>query len=128
MSNMRLSIALPADLDRYEIARCIPEDELSFETNSLPARPGTSHEPFTIVAVILVSAQALAGIAAWMLKKRTRGTVTTVTDIEWPDGKKEKRTVTVELKSSTTQAEVLEALGQQLPLNPDVLGAALELA
>ncbi len=59
-------------LDRHELKESVPDGSLQLTEATSPGRTGTSYEPLRAVAIVLLSAAALRGVAAWLLKKRRR--------------------------------------------------------
>jgi len=92
VSNIRI-LGLRA-LDQHEMRDSIPNADLTFEPQVPAERGATSHEPATVVAVVLISAAALNGLAAWLLKKRHRKDVTIEVEKKRGDGSSERVAVT----------------------------------
>lgn len=49
-------------LDEREIRQFVPEEGLALEQQEAEGRPGTSYEPFTMVAIVLLSASVSSDI------------------------------------------------------------------
>ncbi len=112
-------------LDQHELRDSIPTDNLTFEPQIPAERAGTSYEPATVIAVVLLSSAALNGLAAWVLKKRHRKDVSIEIEKKKPDGSYERVAVTVHMSESSTKADVVRAVGAQLGVDPSVLAAAV---
>src|SRR5260370_38553148 len=112
-------------LDQHEMRDSIPPDSLTFEAQALAERGGTSYEPATVIAVVLLSAAALKGLAAWLLKKRHRKDLTVEIEKKKPDGSYERVAVTVHMSNSSTEADVVRAVGEQLGVDQSLLATAL---
>jgi hypothetical protein len=126
VSNIRI-LGLRA-LDQHEMRDSIPNADLTFEPQVPAERGATSHEPATVVAVVLISAAALNGLAAWLLKKRHRKDVTIEVEKKRGDGSSERVAVTVHMSESSTKADVVRAVGERLGIDQSVIGTALGLA
>ncbi len=115
-------------LDERELRDVLAGDDITFEEPASGDRKGTAHEPITTVAVVLLTAQALQIVAAWLLKRRHRRQVEVVTEVSRPDGSYERKVIKLELTDSSSQADVVQAVGEQLGVDASLIGNALKLA
>jgi hypothetical protein len=115
-------------LDRHELQESLPADSLRLTEATPPGRIGTSYEPLTTVAIVLLSAAALRGITAWLLKKRHRGRVEYDVAVRRPDGSTEHRRLVIEFSESSTDEAVVRALGEQLGAAETVISEAVSSA
>ena len=113
-------------LDEREFQDAIPATNLTLEREEAEGRPGTAYEPFTTVAVVLLTSAAIKGIAAWILKKRRCQEVAIEVDEEYPDGSRKRITLHFTLSESSSQADVVRAIGEQLAIDPTILTEALK--
>ena len=112
-------------LDQREMRDLIPAADLRFESHGSPDRPGASYEPATMIALLVISAPVLKGLAAWILKKRHRKNVVVDVEKKHPDGSYERVSVKVHMTDSSTDADVMRAVGEQLGIDPSLLAAAI---
>jgi hypothetical protein len=110
-------------LDRHEMQNLIPAADLAFEEPTAADRPGTSFEPATLIALLVLSGPVLKGLAAWILKKRNRKDVAVEVEKRQADGSYQRVAVTMHLSESSTEAEVVRALGQQLGIDHSLIAA-----
>ena len=115
-------------LDLHELRESLPDDSLRLTEATPPGRVGTSYEPLTSVAIVLVSAAALRGIAAWLLKKRHRGRVEYDVEVRRADGSSERRRLVIEFSESSTDEAVVRALGEQFGAAESVISEAVSSA
>jgi hypothetical protein len=93
----------------------------NIEPVSVERAPGQFGEPVTISVILAVGAvtsvSAIAiGISAWLMKKRDSDILTQDFEIEYPDGRKERRHFSRKISNeSATDPELLKALKQALP-------------
>jgi hypothetical protein len=114
------------DLDEDELRKAVPPENLKIKRQEPEGRPGTSYEPFTTVAIVLLTASALQGIAAWLLKKRHRKRVELEAEIRRPDGSFEHITAIFDFSESSSEPEVVRAVGEQFRVDPAVVTEALQ--
>jgi hypothetical protein len=109
-------------LDERELAAALPAEAITFERpQAAPARHG---ELLTATAIVIVSTQALRTLAAWLLRTHRSRRFAHSVVIEHPDGSKETRTLSVDVRESAApEDEVLESLAKLLQLDSGVLGA-----
>jgi hypothetical protein len=112
-------------LDQREMRDSIPDSELRFESPHSADRSGTSYEPSTLIAFIVISAPVLKGLAAWILKKRHRKDVVVEVEKKNPDGSFERVSVKVHMSDSTTESDVVRAVGDQLGIDSQLLASAM---
>lgn len=119
MENTPVAIRLPGleGLDKQELIDTIPPGDLTFEEEA-PERPDTSYEPFTAVAVIMLTAAGIKGLAAWLLKKRHHEEVTYTVEQVDADGSKRTTQFTFRMSESTTTADVVKAVCDGLNIDP----------
>lgn len=115
-------------LDERELREALPATDLTFEQPQVEERPGTRHEPFTVVAVIVLTGAAIRGIAAWLLKKRHRRRIELTVEVRRPDGTTERRTAVFEMSESSSQEEIVRAIGDQFQLDAKVIAQALAMS
>jgi hypothetical protein len=110
-------------LDSRDLEREL-HDDVSFEQEQLTS--DQAGEPATVIAVITITALGLRVLAQWLMKQRKRGRIDYTVDVEYPDGRREKRTVTIETSSSEPgSAEVIEKLGAALSLDTELVKQAI---
>jgi hypothetical protein len=112
-------------LDQREMRESIPDSELTFESPHSADRSGTAHEPSTLIALLVISAPVLKGLAAWILKKRHRKDVIVEVEKKKPDGSFERVSVKVHMSGSSTESDVVRAVGEQLGIDSSMLAAAM---
>jgi hypothetical protein len=109
-------------LDEKELSTLIGTGDVEFDTIKVPG--GTYGEPGTIIAVIIISVAAIKGLTAWLMKKRRQKTVEQTIETEYPDGRKERKVIRVDV-SSSDPAEVMKQVGSAFEINPDLITKAL---
>jgi hypothetical protein len=110
-------------LDEKELADEIGPDDVKFDTIKVPG--GTYGEPGTIIAIIIISIPVIKALTAWLMKKRRKKTVSITSEIEHPDGRKERNSVDIDV-SSSDPGEVMKQLGPAFKIDPGVIVKALE--
>lgn len=110
-------------LDRHEMQNLIPAEDIAFETPIAADRPGTSFDPATLIALLVLSGPVLKGLAAWILKKRNRKDVAVEVEKRQADGSYQRVAVTMHLSESSSEADVVRALGQQLGIDHSLIAA-----
>lgn len=108
-------------LDQRELAASLPNDAVELE------RPAPNQDEFgeliTATLVLLLSAQALRVLSAWLLRTQRSGRIEQTIEVERPDGTRETRTLRVDVRESESpDADVLEALSKLLAVDPTALG------
>jgi hypothetical protein len=121
-----LTISGLDELDADELRDVVPPEDFRIESSSLPAGSGdVHHEPMTVLAIVVLSAAAIKGLTAWLLKKRHRKTVEFDIEIRRSDGSTERRRVKFDLSESVSEPEVLKQVGQQFGVDPSVIAKLL---
>jgi hypothetical protein len=108
-------------LDKTELERALGQDDVQFEEVKVP--DGTYGEPGTIIAVVVISVAIIKGLTAWLMKKRRKGIVHQEIEIEYPDGRKVRKTIQIDVNSSDP-AQVLKQLGQAFEIDEKLLTQA----
>lgn len=117
-----------APLEERELKDSVPSHDFEAQAQRPEGRPGTAYEPFTVAAIVVVSAAAIKGIATWALKRRDHKVIETEVEEVRADGSSHRARIRIEMTSSTTDADVIKALESQLSVDPSIMQAALELA
>ena len=108
-------------LDKSELERALGQDDVQFEEVHVPE--GTYGEPGTIIAVVVISVAIIKGLTAWLMKKRRKGIVQQEIEIEYPDGRKVRKTIQIDV-SSSDPAKVLNQLGEAFEIDEKLLTQA----
>lgn len=127
MDSQTIRLAGLSDLDVHELRSVFRSGELTLEASSVIGRLCMAHEPTTIAAIVVLSASAIAGLSAWLLMQRHRGEIEKTFEIHQPDGTMLKHRVMLKASATTTDADVIRALGEQLGLSPAVVAKALAM-
>jgi hypothetical protein len=107
-------------LDVLELEGSVPAEDLVLEKETSEDRVGTAHEPVTI-AVVLLTAAAIKGITAWLLKKRHHQSVELEVEEVTADGTTRRKVLRFEMSASTSEGDVLKWIGDQLSIDPATL-------
>ncbi len=75
----------------------------------------------------MVTAAALKGISAWLLKKRHRKHVEFEVEIRRPDGTLERKRCAIDISDSTSQKEIVSIVEEQFGIDPTIVTNALKL-
>ncbi|MEM7116336.1 MAG: hypothetical protein AAF614_28130 [Chloroflexota bacterium] len=79
-------------------------------------------ELMTTAAVVVITVVALKGLAVWLLKTSFRQQITKTIEIEFPDGRKEKHTINIDVSGKKApEEEVLKELSNVLKVDPKLL-------
>lgn len=114
-------------LDRHELAGLLPNGALTVQRPSGDGRPGTGYEPGTITAILLLTPPVLAALSTWLLKKRHRRVVELETEtVDARTGVTSRTKLRIVMSESSSQADVITALGEQLGVSAELMTAALE--
>jgi hypothetical protein len=108
-------------LDKNELERALGQDDVQFEEVNIPE--GTYGDPGTIIAVVVISVAIIKGLTAWLMKKRRKGIVQQEIEIEYPDGRKVRKTIQIDV-SSSDPAKVLNQLGAAFEIDEKLLTQA----
>ena len=123
-SEIRLVDVEPLDL--RELERLLPEGTYRVEREEVA---GAEHGDLglTAVLVLVIGPPVIKALAAWLMKKRAKKSVTLSFEGRGPDGTVEKRTFTVDTTSSDPAGkDVLEPLFQGLGLDSQLVTEALK--
>ena len=108
-------------LDKSELERALGQDDVQFEEVNVPE--GTYGDPGTIIAVVVISVAIIKVLTAWLMKKRRKGIVQQEIEIEYPDGRKVRKTIQIDV-SSSDPAKVLNQLGEAFEIDEKLLTQA----
>lgn len=112
-------------LDLRELDTHLPKTLVRFEHPTVDGRRGANYEPGTVLAVVLLTPPALVALSAWLLKRRHRKTVEIATEIVRPDGTIQSLTIRIRMSESSSQADVIAELGQQVGAATSMIETAL---
>jgi hypothetical protein len=111
------------DLDNADVQDIYREME-GQPTKLTPERlPGDQYgEPGTIVLVLVAAQPVIHAIAAWLLKKRRKQTVTVRARVTHPDGSEVDKSITINLSETDSPPEgVIKQLVDGLGISADSL-------
>ena len=115
-------------LDERELREALSGIDARFDKEDTDSQVGKSYEPVTIAMTILLTAAALKGLSAWLLKKRHRKHVEFEVEVKRPDGSYERKRCVVDMSESTSQVEVVRTVGEQFGIDATILAEAIKLA
>ena len=120
---IRLRLRDLTALDRWELQQALGDSDPEFEQQ--PVTSGRHGDLATLMVTVALTAAALRGLVVWIGKDRRSGSVTREVEIIEPDGTVRRGRVVVDLRSSTTDAEVTRAIGEALRLDTSIIDKAL---
>jgi hypothetical protein len=109
-------------LDKNELEKVLGQGGVQFDRTQVPG--GTYGEPGTIIAIVVITLASLKGLTAWLMKKRRQKSISLTTEVVHKDGRKEKKTIHVDVTSSDP-AEIMKQLGPAFEIEPQLLQQAL---
>jgi hypothetical protein len=106
-------------LDSLELKKQFPDAQINFEPG---ATKDPQHGELATAAVIALTVAGIHALAAWMLKNRKGSVIEKTVEVVTPGGASRKETFYMEIKESTTQADVVKALAPKMGVDLSTLG------
>jgi hypothetical protein len=108
-----------SNLDQAELSECLADFPVSFEEQ--PLDENAYGELATLTALVVVSAIAIKGIIAWMLKSRHHGEIEQEIEYVSKEGVTKRTTIRVRFESSEApEKDIIAAIGS-LGVDPAIL-------
>jgi hypothetical protein len=111
------------ELDGDELRESVPRADLEIKSPSVTK--DVVPEPGTIIAVVVLSAAALKGVAMWLLKKRYKRSVRLRYERRDADGSHELFSAEIDVSESASEADVIRQIGDSFRVDPSTLAQAL---